>query len=315
MRLIFLLCALLISSCTGSHQYPQLGHEEPAKKRIALTFDDGPRGAGPRFSGDERAEVLIKALSSSTGQPAAFFIKTENFKRPGGRQRIHRYAQAGHIIANHTHSHNWLSRTDTNAYIADIDFAENALTGFDNRRPWFRFPYLDEGRELNKRNNVREALKSRGLFNAYVTVDNYDWYVERKWQEAVEAGKSVDLVALQGVYVDMLVSAVEFYDQVAVDTLGRSPVHVLLLHENDVAALFVDDLVLALKNSGWQIISPDVAYDDPIAAVLPTTLKTGQGQVAALAIDAGRDPRTLDHWVIDEAAIDERILERKVFGD
>ncbi len=274
MRLLIILCAVLVSGCMASNPDSQIEQATPGGKRIALSFDDGPRGAGPRFSGDERAEVLIRALASSSGQPAVFFVKTSNFKRKGGLQRIQRYAESAHLIANHTHSHNWLSSTDTNDYIADIDLAEELLVGFENRRPWFRFPYLDEGRELEKRDEVRKALASRNLFNGYVTVDNYDWYLERKWQDAVDAGKSVDIQALQSVYVDMLTSAVQFYDDLAGEALGRSPAHVLLLHENDVAALFVDDLVVALKKNGWQIISPDEAYADPMALVLLKTLRT-----------------------------------------
>ncbi|MFK8031614.1 MAG: polysaccharide deacetylase family protein, partial [Gammaproteobacteria bacterium] len=200
MRPLIFMCVLLLYGCVGSNTPSQNERVVPSNsKRIALTFDDGPRGSGPKFAGDERAEALIEALALSSGQPAAFFIKTSNFKKQGGRQRIQRYAEAGHLIANHTHSHNWLSRTDANEYIADIDQAEELLRGFTNRRPWFRFPYLDEGREINKRDDVQKALASRKLFNAYVTVDNYDWYIERKWQDAVKDGKSVDMQALQTV--------------------------------------------------------------------------------------------------------------------
>ena len=32
-----------------------------------MSFDDAPKGAGPRFSGDERASVLLSALAVDAG--------------------------------------------------------------------------------------------------------------------------------------------------------------------------------------------------------------------------------------------------------
>ena len=289
--------------------------DKPAPtKTIALTFDDAPTGAGAMFTGDERAKVLIETLAKSKSGPTAFFVRTNGFAKPGGKARIESYARAGHLIANHTHSHKWLMRMDVAAYVADIDEAERNLAGIENRRPWFRFPYLDEGVPLEKRDAVRAALKERGLMNGYVTVDNYDWYIDSKWQKAVKAGRAVDMEALQNAYVDMLMGAVHFYDEAAVETFGRSPAHVILLHENDVAALFIDDFIAALRADGWDIVSPDVAYADPIADIVPQTLKTRQGHVAALAIEAGRSSKTFTHMAIKEKEIDAFLTERKVFG-
>ncbi|MCF6274238.1 MAG: polysaccharide deacetylase family protein [Robiginitomaculum sp.] len=289
--------------------------EPITNKRIALSFDDAPRGDGPKFTGDERTKVLIDALAKSESGPVVFFVTTKGFGKPSGKQRIERYAKAGHLIANHSHAHQWLMRMDTQEYIADIDMAEQNLTGISNRRPWFRFPFLDEGTPLEKRDAVRNALKQRGLINGYVTIDTYDWHIESRWKKAVKSGKNVDMEALQNAYVDMLMGAVQFYDEMAVETFDRSPVHTLLLHENDVAALFIDDLVVALRADGWEIVSPDEAYADPIASIEPQTLKTRQGHVAALAFEAGRSPKTFSHLAISEKQIDAFLLEREVFGD
>jgi len=288
--------------------------EHSANKRIALSFDDAPRGNGAMFSGEERTTALIKTLRTANTGSVAFFVITGHLEMPGGRARIERYAKAGHLIANHTHSHPWLSRTDTRQYVEDIDKAEALLEGFPNRRPWLRFPYLDEGTPVAKRDAVRLALRDRGLMNGYVTVDNYDWYLDSMWTKAVREGRSVDMEALRDTYVDMLLGAVEFYNEVAVKAIGHSPAHVLLLHENDLAAMFVGDLVAALRENGWTIISPDEAFQDPINSRTPDTLMTRQGHVAALAVDAGLDPTTLTHRAISEEQLDTMLLDRRVFG-
>ncbi|MDJ0643157.1 MAG: polysaccharide deacetylase family protein, partial [Erythrobacter sp.] len=137
------------------------------EKRIALTFDDTPRHPGVLYSEDERAIRLIAALSEAGVDQAAFFLNPGKLaERPGGEARIAAYVAAGHVIANHTNTHPQLRDIDTAKYVADIDAAANWFKGRQGFRPWFRFPFLDEGgRDKPKRDAVRTALAERGLTN------------------------------------------------------------------------------------------------------------------------------------------------------
>ena len=275
---------------------------EPDTKRIALTFDDAPRGDGPFFTGIERTQELINALAAVDVTGAMFFVATGQIEaRDQGANRLRAYVQAGHHLANHSHSHDWLWQTDATAYLADIDQASQALLQYEGYRPFYRFPYLDEGRTESKRDAMRTGLAERGLAHGYVTVDNYDWYMQTLVKEAVVAGHPLDRDLLGQVYVELLIQSIDFYDEMAQKHLGRSVDHVLLLHENDLAALFIDDLVSALREQGWQIIPAVEAYQDEIAGTLPDTLFNGQGRVAALAHVQGSAPRELIHISEDEA--------------
>lgn len=286
----------------------------PAGRAVALTFDDAPRPAGHALTTARRQALLLEALASR-GVTAAFFLTTRGLSQsPDGKARVRAYAEAGHRIANHTHTHPWAHRVSAADFLADVDRAEALLRDLPNRRPWFRFPYLDEGRTPERTAALAEGLAERGLRHGYVTIDDYDWYLDQRYQEAVAAGRPVDLEALGQLYVDLLLDAARFYDDAAVGALGRSPAHVLLLHENDLAALFVDDLIDAFREAGWRIVSPDEAYADPLAAQVPTTRFTMQGRVAALAAERGRSPRTFDLWSSDEARIDAFLAQRAVFG-
>lgn len=262
-----------------------------AEKRIALTFDDVPRGRGAFFSPDERTERLIAALKRARVRQAAFFVTPGNLAKPdgqGGERRIAEYVRAGHVIANHSFSHTPLSTTDAAEYIADIDRAEAWLNGRKGWRPWFRFPFLNEGREDRaKRDAVRAALKARGLGNGYVTVDGADWNLDALTTQAVRAGKMIDMSALRDLYFETMVEAAEFNDGLARRVLNRSPAHVILLHETDLAALFIPDLVRALRKSGWRVISADEAFADPIGKAEPD-VPSAQGTLTeALAWEKG----------------------------
>ncbi len=268
-----------------------------AQRRIALTFDDVPRSRGAFFTPDERTERLIAQLRRARVPQAAFFVTTGNLDRPdgaGGEARIAAYVAAGHVIGNHSHSHLWATRTPVADYLADLDRAAAWLSGRPGWRPWYRFPFLDEGRDTaERRDSLRRGLAQRGLSSGYVTVDSYDWHLESLTNRAVRAGQTVDRDALRQLYVDAIVGAAEFSDRIAVETLGRSPAHILLLHETDLAALFIADAVAELRRRGWRIISADEAFRDPIAAIEPDSMLLGGGRIAGIANTRGRARREL----------------------
>lgn len=238
-----------------------------AQKRIALTFDDVPRGRGAFLSPDERTRMLIAALRKASVRQAAFFVNPGKLTDPvADQRRIRAYVAAGHVLANHSATHPALSDVTPQAYLADIDRAELWLKAQKGHRAWFRYPYLNEGRkDKAKRDAVRARLAARGLRNGYVTADGYDWHIEALAVKAVADGKAIDRAALRDLYVETQVGAAEFADALARKAIGRSPAHVLLLHETDLAALYIGDLVSALKARGWQIVTADAAYADPLA--------------------------------------------------
>lgn len=303
----FLAAALLLALSTA----PATAQED---KRIALSFDDAPRHPGGFMTPDERAIALIAGLARAGVEQAGFFITTGNLDTDfgkGGEERIRAYAAAGHVLGNHSHSHDWLSRSEASDYIADLDRAEAWLKDKPGKRPWYRFPYLDEGQDVARRDALRAALAQRGLMNAYVTIDDYDWAIDGLAQRAVEAGRAIDMDALGTLFVETIVGTADFYDRMARETLGRPVAHVLLLHETDLAGLFIVDLVEGLRAEGWTIITMDEAYRDPIAQVEPDTLYLGGGRLAALANVAGHAPASLVYERTNETEL-ERLFEEQV---
>lgn len=275
-------------------------------QQIALTFDDAPRKDGLHYSGIERTEILITKLKEK-GVKAAFFCVARDLDEVEFN-RLKMYGNAGHIIANHTYSHESITRLGVEGYIDGIRKADVVLKDLPNFKYWFRYPFLDEGKDVDSRDRIRNALSEMGYINGYVTVDNYDWYLEKLFQDALEAGKNVDYYKLKDIYLDHLLNSIEFYDTMAKDVIGRSPKHVLLLHENDLAAMYIDELIDRLRSKGWEIISPEDAYTDPIASIVPDVLLNGQGRVGAIAKEKGyegnfsqesEDTDYLDRYVSD----------------
>lgn len=278
-------------------------------RSIAITIDDAPRPDG-YFDGPTRAAKLIEALAKAKVGPVMFFCNSMRMDA-GGTDRIKAYARAGHLLANHSHSHLDLHKVGVEPFVADIEKATQTLSDLPNYRRWFRYPYLHEGLTVEVRDRLRSELRRMDHRSAYVTVDTFDWHMDRMFQDAVQAGNKVDFDRLREAYVDLLTDSIEFYDGVAQSQLGRSPRHVLLLHENDLAALYLGDLVTRLRGKGWQIISPEEAFLDPIATVEPDTLRLGQGRVIAMATAKGYKGPT-GRWE-DEDELQREFARREVW--
>lgn len=307
-RLLTLLLALVAFAATPA----------AAQKRIAFSFDDVPRGPGSFMTVEQRTDRLIAALRRAGIRQAAFFINPGHLQQPwgpGGEARIARYVRAGHVIANHSFSHPSLSAIGAEAYLADIDQASAWLQHRRGYRPWFRYPFLDEGTragpDLATRDLVRAGLAQRGLLNGYVTIDSYDWYLDNIVNQARNAGQNLDMNALRDLFVRIVVETAEWQDRVARESLGRQPIQVVLMHETDIEALFIGDIVRALRARGWRIATMDEAYRDPIARVAPETRFLGGGRVLAMAAAAGRLPRDIAPPLNEETNI-QRLFQEQV---
>lgn len=259
------------------------------EKRIAFSFDDVPRGPGAFLDVGQRPQMLIAALKAGGIHQAVFYANPGRISPSNkGTEALAAYAAAGHLIANHTSSHIALSSVSAETFLADVDAAENVLKTKANYRPWLRFPQLDEGgSDMMKRDAVRAGMKMRGLRHGYVTADGWDWYMESRTLDAKRAGKAMDVDALRDLYVETHVDSAEFSDRLARRMFPKPPVQMLLLHETDLAALFVGDLARALRAKGWEIVSADSVYDDPMAAMIPNSEVTNGTWLEMLAWEKG----------------------------
>ncbi|MEG3180443.1 polysaccharide deacetylase family protein [Sphingomonas sp. LT1P40] len=284
---------------------------ERVEKRIAITFDDTPRGAGAFLTLEERGPRLIAALEAAGVKQAAFFINPCRMHSERDGALVRAYETAGHVMADHTCSHPGLSRVSADFYLADIDKSQAWLRTRPTYRPWFRYPFLDEGGyDVAKAGAVRAGLEARGLSNGYVTADGYDWNMERLTIAAKRSGRVMDMAALRDLYVESHVGAAEFADQLARRATGRRVAQVLLLHETDLAALFLPDMVAGLRKAGWTIVTADEAFDDPIADRQPQVAFANGTRVQMLAWEKGIEgTRWYDRT---DGAVADRLFEARV---
>jgi peptidoglycan/xylan/chitin deacetylase (PgdA/CDA1 family) len=279
----FLLAAILLLATAFCHA-----------REIALTFDDAPTPDSALMTGQERTKRLTDALIAAKVPDALFFVKAD-YINDDTRKRLEHYAASGFHLANHSYSHKSANELGALDYPADVYKAHLLLKPLKNVLPYHRFPYLHYGKDAKAITSLQQSLTELGYKDGYVTIDNFDWYMSSLLTKAAEDKKTINYENARKLYVETLVAAIEFYDDVAQKSLGRSPKHVLLLHENDAAALFVGDLITHLRANGWKIIGPQQAYQDPIARNFPDIAFHKQGRVAAIAHSKGVPESELRH--------------------
>jgi peptidoglycan/xylan/chitin deacetylase (PgdA/CDA1 family) len=299
---MYRLFTLLLALAIGSTQ----------AQEIAITLDDAPTRDASLFTGAERGVKIIAALKKQNVTQVAFFVTTSNIS-PEGKSRLQNYVKAGHLLGNHSHSHRWIHQMGVQSYCSDIAKADSILKTFAGYKNWFRFPFLDEGRTKTGRDSIRQFLKTLQLSNGYVTIDDYDWYLNQLLRQAIKEKKRIDYEALKATYIEHVWNSIQYYDRVAQNILGRSPKHVLLLHENDLSALFIADLIDHIRTKGWKIISPEEAYTDPISNEVPDVLFNGQGRVAAIARSKNVAAKDLVQDAEDEVYLDNLVKARNIF--
>ncbi len=279
-------------------------------KEIALSFDDAPFKSSLFFETTNRTKTLIEKLKALHVPPAIIFANP--CKRTNEQEvlaQLKLYKNAGHILANHTCSHLRLDETTFEDYVKDIEKADKLMKPLLEGTKFFRFPYLNEGLEIKKRDQLRKWLKSNNFQNGMVSIDTDDYVFSFEMNKAKKLGHTIDLQKVETLFVDHLLEMLNFYDNLAQKTLGRSVKHVILLHEMDATVMFIDSFVKRLQKNGWTLISAEDAYKDKLYQEKPINMDSGNGIISQISIEQTK--QKVGHTFFDF----KQELKKKAFGN
>ncbi len=202
---------------------------------------------------------------------------------------MQRGGEQGHQIGNHSELHLNLNKDSVTSqqYIDGIQRAEHVFQPLKGWTARYRYPFLKEGNTLEKRERVADYLQQHGYQSGAVSIDASDWFYNLKYLSYQKQGKTAQLNQLKQAYIQHLLGRATYYDQLAIETLGYSPKHVLLLHVNAINAAFLTDVIQAFRVQGWQWIDTVDAYTDPMYQQHPNILPAGESIIWSLAKQRG----------------------------
>lgn len=248
---------------------------------VALTFDDMP-AAGDLEPNDTRVRIAT-ALSSvlkAHGLKGVYgFVNASDMEGDSDAQEALRiWVRSGMNIGSHTWSHPSLSDVTAEAYIQDIARNEPVLAEYGKRHDWrwFRYPYLEEGDTLEKRNMVRTWLRQHHYRIAQVTLNFDDDAWDDPYHRCMVKHDDAGIAWLKQSYLQNAAEYLRVGREEEQIAFGREVPNVLLLHETAFTTLMLPDLLEILQKQGFRFETLPKVERNRVYSMDPgATLKDG----------------------------------------
>ncbi|WOE31834.1 MULTISPECIES: polysaccharide deacetylase family protein [unclassified Acinetobacter] len=252
-------------------------------KSLALSFDDGLDPL--TYPAAQHVNHTILQTLKQNKIHAIIYPSISKIGSTEGLNLISEWGKQGHRIGNHGNLHLNLNKNEVNLsdYLNDMQHAHQVFSALEGFVPRYRFPFLKEGNTLEKRQGVRTWLSTHHYQSGAVSIDASDWYYNQLFLKYQQENDQARLEKLKRAYIFHLLDRAKYYDHLALQTLGRSPKHVLLLHVRAINAAWLEDIIYSFQKDGWQFIDSDTAYQDTIYHIQPNLLPAGESIIWSIA--------------------------------
>jgi peptidoglycan/xylan/chitin deacetylase (PgdA/CDA1 family) len=255
--------------------------------QIALTFDDLP-AHGPLPPGENRPEPIrsiLRTLRAEHLPPVYGFVngfRVRDF--PYQRELLTEWVAAGNPLGNHTFEHPALDEVSAKEFIEDIARNEKILTETDPNGDWhwFRYPYLDEGDTLAKRDEVRTWLFDHHYQIAEVTLDFEDYMWNDSYARCAAKHDDKAIAYLETSYIATAGHFTDVFRGLSHKLYGRDIPYVLLLHVGAFDARMLPKLIALFRAKGFEFVTLPQAQQDPAYAFDPHIGYKGGGTLQEL---------------------------------
>ena len=244
----------------------------PARREVAVTFDDLPVVTLPSYDIEKLRDVTAKLVRSirSNNVPAVGFVnetKLYKFGEVDARIALLRmWLDAGLELGNHTFSHPSLQTTSLAEYEENLIRGETVtsllLREKGMRLRYFRYPFLQVGANLEVKRDFEKFLAAHGYTIAPVTIDSEDYVFAAAYAKAEQRGDKASMKRVVEAYLPYMEKVFEFYEKLSVDVLGYEVKQVFYIHANALNAECFDNLARMMKRRGYKFITLDQALTD-----------------------------------------------------
>jgi peptidoglycan-N-acetylglucosamine deacetylase len=240
-----------------------------AEPKIAITFDDLPaHGVLPvGMTRVEIAQQVIDALKAGGIPPTYGFVNGALIEgEPAAAPVLTLWRQGGNRLGNHTWSHPGLSKLSVADYEAEITRNGPVIAGAAGSSDWhwFRYPFLDEGKDATQRAAIRTFLSGRGYKIATVTTGLNDWDYPAPYARCMAKNDTIAIAKLETMYLTRAEQGFAYSRSLATMLYGHDIPYILLQHIGAFQAHMLPKLIAMYKAKGVSFISLEDAVKDPI---------------------------------------------------
>jgi peptidoglycan/xylan/chitin deacetylase (PgdA/CDA1 family) len=254
------LCLLAIASSAQDNQ-------------VCFTIDDLPIQRPLQQDAAKQYEITMNILSSlkKYNIPAIGFVNENrlyiNNKMDQRRVKLLvQWLENGMELGNHTFSHPDYNKYGFEAFKEEI-LKGQVITGkmcnqFGRPIRYFRHPYLHRGDSQAKVDSLATYLKSIGLTEAPVTIDNSEWIFAAAYDSVLTTNDTALLHSIGNTYINYMEDKVHFFERQSGKLFGRNIRQILLIHANALNGDYLDDLAEMLVKNHYSFIPLSEALKD-----------------------------------------------------
>jgi peptidoglycan-N-acetylglucosamine deacetylase len=275
----------------------------PPDRQVAITIDDLPAAAANSMSAASITEMTAKLLAALTQNkvPAVGFVNEKELYYHWGEvderiKALNMWLDAGLELGNHTFNHTSLNLAGLQEFEDSVIQGETVtrllLTQHNKKLRYFRYPYLDTGRDLQTRREAEAFLVARGYRIAPVTLDAWDWNFAGVYADAKQRGDAALQREVVSSYLSYHAEMFAYEEKLSKDLIGYEPKQILLLHASQLEADHIGELLDMMRKRGYRFITLEDALSDS-AYSLPDTFvgEGGTGWIEHWAITRGQPPQ------------------------
>jgi len=245
---------------------------------VAITVDDIPEH-GDLAPGMTRMGIVkgMIEIFKSNGIDHVYGFSNGKFMKynPEEIAILKEWLAAGYPLGNHTYDHPNLNAVKTGTYLTNIAKQDRLLKTLDDtsapalQRRMFRYPYLDEGDTLKKRNAVRTYLASNHYRVAEVTADYYDWAWTDAYTRCLGQDDKPSAAWLRNHVVEAADHQLRSSNAISELLFGKRIPLILLIHDGAFDVVTLDAILKQWRKQGVEFISLDQALADPAYQINP----------------------------------------------
>ncbi|MGZ2411092.1 peptidoglycan-N-acetylglucosamine deacetylase [Sphingomonas sp. F9_3S_D5_B_2] len=241
--------------------------QSAAHPQIAITIDDLPVHAPypPGLTALQVNRQMIAALKAAH-VPVTGFVNAVNVKDAGTRQALREWRSAGFVLGNHTWSHPHLSEMTIPQFEEELTKDEPTLSKLGGRSDWrwFRYPFLDEGKDPDQRVAARAVLAKHGYRVADVTTGFSDWAWTPAYARCSAKHDGAGVAQLERRYLTAVRKSIVDDRESARKLYGRDVPYVLLMHVSAMSAHMMSQVLRIYRQAGYRFVSLAEAEKDPV---------------------------------------------------
>lgn len=228
---------------------------------VAVTIDDLPAVRNENIATQTAInKKILYALAKYEIKATAFVNEIKLYFDPKNTSKridiLRLWVANGHELGNHTYSHKFFSKTNLEEFEADVIKGEKVskkiMQEAGKDLHYFRYPYLDTGKNIETRKLFEQFLIERGYTIASITINTDDWKFNKTLLD--NPYDKEEIIAKYLEHTRKVFRNQKFNNK-------NVKQHIWLLHANLINSYVMEDLLKIVAEYGYNFV--------PLQKVLP----------------------------------------------